>query len=420
MRNFRYESLNAAGQVRSGVLSANDQAEVVRQLLTRGETATRVVAVDEAGGALAGLKGRAGPRGGAAAARKTGRRGRPSLSRPELANLVRELATALEAGLPLMQALRTVRRQASGKAMPVILDHLIERVEAGDPLHSAAREYGAPFTPMVIGMLRAADASGEVSEVLHQLADLLERQVELRREVLGATIYPAIVACLIVVSIVILVTVLVPRLIAPMAGQMELPWPTRALLGMADFFKSYWIHCALAIAVLAFAWRTWAAVPVNRLTIDRLKLRLPVMGQMLRDVAVARFTRTLGTLTSAGLPILEALRITKNTLGNTALTAAIDAVEEQVTAGKSLADPLERSGLFPPLLVQVVSLGERSGRLESMLMHAASAFDRRVNISIKLFTKALPPLLLIVMASVGGFVLAAILLPLLELQNMVR
>jgi type II secretory pathway component PulF len=147
---------------------------------------------------------------------------------------------------------------------------------------------------------------------------------------------------------------------------------------------------------------------------------MPVMGQMLRDVAVARFTRTLGTLTNAGLPILEALRITKNTLGNTALTSAIDAVEEQVTAGKPLADPLERSGLFPPLLIQVVSLGERSGRLESMLLHAASAFDRRVNISIKLFTKALPPLLLIVMASVGGFVLAAILLPLLELQNMVR
>jgi type II secretory pathway component PulF len=161
-------------------------------------------------------------------------------------------------------------------------------------------------------------------------------------------------------------------------------------------------------------------VPANRFRVDRMKLKLPLIGRLLRDVAVARFTRTLGTLTAAGLPILDALQITRNTLGNTALTAAIDQVKEQVTSGKPLADPLERSGLFPPLLVQVVGLGERSGRLEGMLIHAATAFDRRVNMSVKLFTKALPPLLLVVMASVGGFVLAAILLPLLELQSMVQ
>ena len=137
-------------------------------------------------------------------------------------------------------------------------------------------------------------------------------------------------------------------------------------------------------------------------------------------MAVARFTRTLGTLSSAGLPILDGLRITQHTLANAALQEAMEQVQDQVTHGKSLADPLERSGLFPPLLIQVVSLGERSGRLESMLLHAATAFDRQVNTSIKLFTKALPPVMLIVMASIGGFILAAILLPLLELQSLVQ
>src|SRR5262249_6063810 len=147
------------------------------------------------------------------------KRGRPTLRRPEMANLMRELATALEAGLPLMQSLRTVRRQAHGKAMPVVLDHLIERVEAGDPLHMAARDFGPPFDDMIVGMLRAADASGKVSEVLHQLADLLERSVELRREVLGATFYPMIIATLIAGSAVVLITVLVPRLIGPLVGE---------------------------------------------------------------------------------------------------------------------------------------------------------------------------------------------------------
>ena len=168
------------------------------------------------------------------------------------------------------------------------------------------------------------------------------------------------------------------------------------------------------------AWRTWIAVPENRFLFDKFKLRIPLLGKLLRDVAVARFTRTLGTLASAGLPILDGLRITRDTLGNAALASAVDAVQDQVSSGKPLADPLEKSGLFPPLLVQVVNLGERSGKLEEMLLQSATAFDRQVNSSLKIFTKALPPALLIVMAGLACFVLSAILLPLLELQSLVR
>jgi type II secretory pathway component PulF len=339
-----------------------------------------------------------------------------------MSNFIRELATALEAGLPMMQALRTVRKQAPGRAMPVMLDFLIERVEAGDTLHAAAREYGPPFDDMIVGMLRAADASGKMSEVLHQLADLLEKSLELRREVMGATLYPLIVAGFIAASIVVLVTVLVPRLIGPLMGEagFTLPWPTQVLMAFANFLQSYWLICMIAVVAGIVGWRLWINVPANRYRVDLLKLRLPIAGKLLRDVAVARFTRTLGTLTAAGLPILDALRITRNTLANAALMQAIDQVQDQVTSGKALADPLERSGLFPPLLVQVVNLGERSGRLETMLLHAATAFDRQVSTSIKLFTKALPPLLLVIMAGIGVFVLSAILLPLLELQSMVK
>jgi len=425
MPDFQYQSLTADGQIRTGTLAAADRAEAIRVLLGRGETATRVerLQIDQTqpGPSIQAQATRAVAPAREGLSRLFAARN-PTLRRGELSNLIRELATAVEAGLPLMQALRTIRRQAHGKAMPLVLDHFIERVEAGDPLYLAAKEYGRPFDDMIVGMLRAADASGEMSQVLHQLADLLERSGELRREVLGATFYPAIVGTLLIVSIIILVTFLVPRLIAPIHNQADfhMPWPTQVVLSVAGFIQSYWHLCILAVVLIAFGWWLWSGVPANRLKIDRLKLRAPVLGQLLRDVAVARFTRTLGTLTASGLPILDALRITRNTLGNVALAAAIDEVQDQVTGGKSLADPLDRSGLFPPLLVQVVDLGERSGRLDAMLLHAAVAFDRQVNISIKLFTKALPPLLLMIMASVGGFVLSAILLPLLELQSAIQ
>ena len=261
---------------------------------------------------------------------------------------------------------------------------------------------------------------GEQHLILHQLGDLLERQVELRREVVGAAIYPLIVAVLIVISVIILVTVLIPTLMEPLksAGMTELPMPTRILLGLSEFLKEWWILMLLAIAASVSFWKVWIASPENRLRFDRWKLRQPIVGRLLRDVAVARFTRTMGTLSAAGLSILECLHITRDTLGNTAMRAAIDEVTESVTEGKPLADPLERSGLFPPLLVQVVNLGERSGRLEKMLGHAATAFDRQVEASLKIFTKAFPPLMIVVMALIGGFVLAAILLPLMELQKL--
>jgi type II secretory pathway component PulF len=198
---------------------------------------------------------------------------------------------------------------------------------------------------------------------------------------------------------------------------MVLPLPTRILLGFAAFMKTWWLVVILTGAGATIGWRRWISQPANRLRFDSLLLRVPVLGTLLRDVAVARFTRTLGTLVSAGLPILQSLRITRDVLGNAVLTNAVDEVQEKVTTGQALAEPLERCGFFPPLLIQIVNIGERSGRLESMLLHAASAFDRQVNTSIKIFTKALPPVLLVFMAVIAGFVLAGILLPLLQMQE---
>ena len=410
MPSFRYQGIGAAG---AGVIEAQDRSEAMRMLSVKGVVATSIEELREDG------KGARGGNAGAAPIRLAAR-GKPTINRSELATLIRNLATAIEAGLPLLQSLRTVRRQAAGRALPVILDFIIERVEAGVTLHQAAKEYGPPFDDMTVGMFRAADASGRNAEVLHQLADLLDRSVELRRELVGATVYPMIVAGLVVASVIVLVTFVLPKLMKPLMSQPgggELPWPTMVLLNVADFTASWWWLILLCIVGALLAWRTWIAVPTNRLQVDLFLLRIPILGTLLRDVAVARFTRTLGTLVSAGIPILQALRVVRDTLGNAAMMAAIDQVLERVTTGSSLADPLERSGLFPPLLVQIVNIGERSGRLEPMLLHAATAFDRQVNQSLKVFTKALPPVLLIVMGAIAGFVLSGILLPLLKMQG---
>jgi type II secretory pathway component PulF len=432
MPTYRHQSIDRGGAVAAGTVTAADRGAAMRILQSQG-MAPMVLEASEADAGAAPARATAGARATAATGAKPGgvdlgamlrgisgrREGRPSLKRVELANMVRELATAIEAGLPLLNALKTARRQAAGKAQPVILDFVIERVEAGRPLHEAMEEYGPPFDEMIVGMVRAADASGRMSEVMHQLADLLDRSVELRREVVGATLYPIIVAFMIMVSIVVAVTFLLPKLMAPILAQpgVSIPFPTKVLLGFADFMQAWWwlvIGGGLAAFVGA---RRWAAVRKNRRTIDRLLLKAPILGPLLRDVAVARFTRTLGTLVSAGLPILSALRIVRDTLGNLVLMEAIDGVQEKVTTGQSLADPLERCGFFPPLLVQIVNIGEKSGRLEPMLMHAATAFDRQVNSSLKIFSQLLPPVLLVFMAAIAAFVLSGILLPLLEMQK---
>jgi type II secretory pathway component PulF len=419
--SWRYEGLDRSGASASGSVAAPDRGTAMRLVLSRGLTPLRLESDEPEPTDFARMaaQGARKPAAGALPAWLSGASNRPSMSKADLANLIRELATAVEAGLPLMQALRTVRRQARDKAQPVILDALIEKVEAGLPLHEAMKAYGAPFDDMTIGMARAADASGRMPEVMHQLADLLDRAVDLRRELVGATIYPMIVLALIMASVVLLVTVILPQLMAPIAGQpgMVLPLPTRVLLAFAGFMSTWWLLVLLALGGGFVMARRWLAVPENKFRWDGLMLRMPLLGQLLRDVAVARFTRTLGTLCSAGLPILQALRITRDTLGNAVLTRAVDEVQEKVTTGQALADPLERSGFFPPLLIQIVNIGERSGRLESMLLHAATAFDRQVNSSIKIFTKALPPVLLVFMAIIAGFVLAAILLPLLQMQS---
>lgn len=415
MPTFQYQSATPNGsQNGSAVIEAPDRATAVRLLMQRGIIPTRV---DEVAGSRR-AEPAAAPE--ATASAKPIRFSSAAMSRSEMASFIRELATAVEAGLPLIQALRTISRQGRSPKQKAMLEHVIHQVEAGKSLAEACKSWGKPFNDLIVNLMHAGEASGRLGEVLDQSAHLLDRDVKLRRALLGATLYPMILTVLVSIAVATVVTWIVPQVLGPLAGQLksaDLPLPTRVVQGAAHFFADYWWLILLGIAAVLIGASRIYATPGPRLKIDEVLLKIPILGRLLRDVAVARFTRTLGTLVSAGLPALTALRITKGTLGNKAMEREIDFVCDEVAHGKTIAEPMERSGYFPPLLVQIVGVGERSGRLPQMLNQAAGAFEDRTETSFKLFTTALPPFLVVILAGIVGFVVAAILLPLLQLQE---
>lgn len=455
MATFKYTILGSVGA--GGTVDAPDRATALRQLMAggvvpatlepararearaaarsgddagksdrNGGASTNGTRGDAASGAVlksggANGAGAAPSRGaGLAALSKSVRRGRSSMSLGDTASFLRELATAVQAGLPLVPALRTLARSGRTEAQQKMLAHMIERVEQGQPLAEACRTWGKPFGELLVNLLKAGEASGRLGDVLHQASDLLEREVALRRSLSGALIYPAMLAVLGAAALVIVTVFIVPAIIKPMeAANVQLPLITRIVVGVTNVILSFWWAILAVVAVAIVGWsRAWAN-PASRFVIDRSALRLPMIGSLLRDAAVARFTRTLGTLVRAGLPVLTALRLTAATLTNAAMRSAMENVCDQVAAGRTIAEPLEKCGLFPPLLVQIVSLGERSGKLPELLQQAATSLDARTESRVKVFTQVLPPLLVVVLAVLIGFVIAAILLALLQMQDAV-
>lgn len=409
MPTFRYQVMGPAsgGAASIKMIDANDRATALRTLSERGEVPSRLEEVDGDDT----ISDWVAPKSGGLSLGRV-------MSRSELSQFIRDLATAINAGLSLIPALRTIAKQGRSEKQKEMLAKLIESVERGETLSDAMKDYGSPFNDMVINLVHAGEVAGRLGEVLSQAAKLLEREVKLKRSVSGALIYPAMIAIVATIAIIVVVTVIVPRVLKAVEGQaIQLPWPTRVVQGLAGFFGSYWWLVLGGVAVGIFMWVRMYRQAGPRLAIDTFMLKIPVLGTVLRDVAVARFTRTFGTLAGAGLPVLTSLRIVKNTLGNRALEGAIDRVCDQVQSGRTIAEPLDATGYFPPLLVQIVGLGERTGKLDEMLVQAADAFEEKTEQSVKLFTAVLPPLLVVVLAVVVGFIVMAVLLPLIELQS---
>ena len=357
MPSFRVQ---CAGGSEAPIIDAPTRAAAIREVSRRGLTPLVVEPMDAHSASTTVDSAKAESATPAAGFSLGGGR----FSGVQRAAMMRELATGLEAGLPLVQALRLIARQRASRAQREVMERVIDTVEHGRSLADAMEDAPQLSSELSVSMVRAGEASGKLGEVLSQLADLLERDVRLRRALVGAITYPALLVFLCVASVVLVSTVIAPRILEEAAGAIDqLPWPPMVVQAFATLMLDWWW---LMLALLGLAVAGFVVVrrsTEGRLSTDRALLATPLLGTLARDVAVSRFTRTLGTLTGSGISLLQALRITRATLGNKALENVIDDVVSQVSQGKTLAAPMEQCGYFPPMLVQIVAMGERSGRL---------------------------------------------------------
>jgi type II secretory pathway component PulF len=423
MPTFRYQTL-AGSNGTSATIEAPDRSSALRLLRVQGVTPTTIEALSrrEARRAATGESSPRSTPGASAQSRSFSFLARPGMSRVEMATFIRELATAVQAGLPLVQSLKTIERQLKQPGQKAMMGKIIHEVEHGRSLAEACAKVGRPFGELTISLIRAGEASGRLGEILEQTATLLDRDVKLRRMMISGSIYPMILFALIVVAITVIVGFIVPNIIKPFAGRLPesaLPFPTRVVLAVGHGFHDWWWALALLLLAILIGIQRAMANPPTRLKIDRGLLKVPLIGKVMRDVAVARFTRTLGTLVASGLPALPSLKVTKATLGNKAMEQVVEQVCEQVSSGKTISDPMEKSGYFPSLLTQIIGLGERSGRLPQMLNQAAVVFEERTESSVKVFTSTFPVAMVLCAAVVIGFIMAAVLLPLIQMQEFI-
>jgi len=332
----------------------------------------------------------------------------------------RQLATLIGAGIPLVEALGALTEQVENTRLKSAISRVRDRVNEGASLADAISQTGI-FGDLYVSMVRAGETGGALEQVLERLAEYLESQVRTRNKVISITIYPAIMFAVAIGVVFVLVTVVLPQITQLLESlNRPLPFYTRAIIGLSKFVREYWWAMGLALAALVIAFRAALRTERGRITLDTVKLRLPLFGKIVRQLALARFTRTLSTLLAGGIPIVRALDISKHVANNRVLGAALDKARDAITEGASIAAPLRRSGEFPPLVTHMVDVGERSGELEAMLSKVADTYDEQVENSVSRLTALLEPLLILAMVGIVLAIILATLVPLLEITSAIQ
>ena len=342
------------------------------------------------------------------------------ISGMDLALATRQLSTLVGAGVPLVEALGALTEQVESPRLKSVVARVRDRVNEGAALADALAQAG-PFSDLYVGMVRAGEAGGALEQVLARLADYLEGQVRLRNKVGSILIYPAVMFLFAMFVVAALVTVVLPQITQLLVSlHQPLPFYTRAIIALSNFARSWWWAVALVLVALGFGLRAAARTERGALVYDHWKLRLPIVGRMSRLLAVSRFTRTLSTLLSGGIPIVRSLDIAKHVANNRVMGAAIDVAKESVIGGAGLAKPLRASGHFPPLVTHLVEVGEQSGELEAMLAKVAETYDEQVETTMTRVTALLEPLLILLMVGLVLFIILATLVPLLNITSALK
>ncbi|MBL8912446.1 MAG: type II secretion system inner membrane protein GspF [Archangium sp.] len=419
---FEYRGLNAAGKTVTGLKEA-DSPKTLRAVLRKDSIFLTDVIGQSEGAIKPGAKGKAGAAINTAASTEINLRRLASggVNTDDIAVMTRQLATLLKAGVSLVEALTAMVDQVEKEQLKRILSDVKQRVNEGSSLGDALNQHVKIFGPLFVNMIRAGESSGALDSVLLRLAEFTEGQARLRQKIVGTMIYPAIMLVIGGGVLIMLMTVVVPKVTKIFDDmKVNLPWTTKLLIGSSNFLQNYWFVIVPLFIISAFGFYRWTGSEAGKPVWDRLILKVPVFGPLIRQLSVARFARTLATLLKSGVPLLAALDIVKNVITNTTMSSVIDTARDAIREGESIANPLKKSGEFPPLVYHMVGIGERSGQLEDMLLNVADSYESSVNVRIGALTALLEPMMIVLMGAVIAFVAFSILMPILQMNSMVR
>jgi type IV pilus assembly protein PilC len=341
----------------------------------------------------------------------------------DLAIFSRQFATMVNAGLSLVRTLSILEEQATQKQLRQVISEVRTDIEGGATLSSSLAKHPKAFSNLYVNMVRAGEAGGVLDDVLLRLASFLEKELSLRQKIKAATTYPILLACAALTALLFMTVVIIPQFATffkELGSNAALPLPTQIAMGVSTLIRRFWWACLIVIGILMYLARVYVRTPGGRAYYDRLKLRLPILGPVNKKIVIARFSRTFGTLVSSGVPIMQALEVVSKAIDNVVVARAVDAVRTSIREGESIAIPLQASGMFPPMVVQMVKVGEETGALETMLTKVADFYDAEIENTVASLTSILEPVLIVGMGIVIGAMLISLYLPIFNLALTVK
>ncbi|HJR63462.1 MAG TPA: type II secretion system F family protein [Gemmatimonadaceae bacterium] len=397
MPTFAYTARTLNGELKSATMDASSRDEVVNSLRRQKLI---VVKVDEE-------------------KRKKGMGGRVKMR--DIVIFTRQFSTMINSGLPLVQALDILSRQSENKTLQEITRQVVYDVESGHTVADALRKHPKAFSELYVNMVAAGEAGGILDTILMRLATFLEKNDALIGKVKSAMVYPMVILSVAVIAVTVLLVFVIPTFEAMFASvNLALPLPTRVVIGLSKFLIGYWWAILLGIGGTIYSLRQYYRTPSGQLAIDSFLLKVPVLGDLLRKSAVSRFTRTLGTLISSGVSILDGLEITAKTAGNRVIHDAIMESRASIAGGDTIAAPLQKSAVFPPMVISMISVGEQTGGLDEMLSKIADFYDTEVDTAVSALLSLMEPIMIVFLGVVVGGMVVAMYLPIFDMINAVQ
>jgi len=347
--------------------------------------------------------------------------GKAPIKTRDVVIFTRQFATMINSGLPLVQSLSILASQTENKSLKEVTKQVVFDVEAGNTLADAFSRHPKAFTGLFVNMVAAGEAGGILDTILLRLATFLEKNDALIRKVKSAMVYPAVIMSVAAIAITVLLIFVIPVFQSMFASvNMELPLPTRVVIGLSEFLIGYWWAIAGTIGAVIFLIRQYYKTPNGHKNIDKMMINAPVLGDVIRKSAVSRFTRTLGTLISSGVSILDGLEITAKTSGNRVIHDAVMESRASIAGGETIAAPLERSKVFPPMVISMIAVGEQTGGLDEMLSKIADFYDEEVDVAVGTLLSLMEPVMIVVLGVVVGGMVVAMYLPIFDMMNAIQ